>query len=46
MDQKFAKWDGWLDTIYQEVVSLVEHQQIFRRGPRYNQSKSGDSGAE
>ena len=29
MDQKFAKWDGWLDTIYQEVVSLVEHQQIF-----------------
>lgn len=29
MDQKFAKWDGWLDTIYKEVVRLVEHQQIF-----------------
>ena len=31
MDQKFAKWDRWLDTIYQEVVSLVEHQQIFEK---------------
>ena len=29
MDQKLTKWDGWLDTIYKEVVSLVEHQQIF-----------------
>ena len=29
MDQKFAKWDGWLDEIYEEVVRLVERQQIF-----------------
>ena len=29
MNQKFTKWDGWLDTIYKEVVSLVEYQQIF-----------------
>ena len=29
MDQKFAKWDGWLDEIYKEVVRLVERQQIF-----------------
>ena len=29
MDQKFAKWDRWLDEIYKEVVRLVERQQIF-----------------
>ena len=29
MDQKFAKWDGCLNTIYKDVVSLIEHQQIF-----------------
>lgn len=30
MDQKFAKWDRWICTIYKETVKLVEHQQIFR----------------
>ena len=30
MDQKLAKWNKWLDTIYKEVVRLVEHQQTFR----------------
>ena len=31
MDQKFEKWQRWIDKIYEEeVVSLVEHQQIFR----------------
>lgn len=31
MDQKFAKWDRWICTIYKEAVSLVEHQQIFEK---------------
>ena len=29
MDKKFAKWDRWLNDIYEEVVRLLEHQQIF-----------------
>ena len=29
MDQKFAKWNKWICTIYKETVKLVEHQQIF-----------------
>lgn len=30
MDQKFEKWQKWINKIYEEeVVPLVEHQQIF-----------------
>ena len=29
MDQKFEKWNKWICTIYEDVVKLVEHQQIF-----------------
>ena len=29
MDPKFEKWNKWICTIYEDVVKLVEHQQIF-----------------
>ena len=32
MDQKFAKWQKWINEIYEEeVVPLVEHQHIYRK---------------
>lgn len=31
MDEKFKKWDKWLDTIYQEVWKLVANQDSFSK---------------
>ena len=31
MDQKFEKWDKWIETIYYEVVELVIKRQIFEK---------------
>lgn len=31
MDQRFAKWDGWLCTIYHEVQELVVNQQTYSK---------------
>ena len=31
MDQRFEKWDKWIDTIYYQAVELVTKCQIFER---------------
>ena len=29
MDQRFQKWEKWLETIHEEVIDLVRSKHIF-----------------